>query len=95
MAQVKVKLVEKGTYSAKAVAEDGTELYFSRGNSSWYDYDIPNKNVGDDLNVKTAVSSLTGRTYTERVNSELFIKIQNIESALKRNAMLDKQIASL
>lgn len=95
MAQVKVKLVEKSLYNAKGTTKDGQEFWFSRRNSSWRDYNIADKKLGDEFEIQTSVSELTGRAYTSRVGSKIMIEILDLENAELRNAVLMKQIASL
>ena len=97
----KIKLIEKGSYTAKGVLEDGTELYFSKRNTSWYEHNIAGRNVGDEFNVVVKLAS-TGRQYIDRVTgdvakemNELEISENNKLFSIKRNQMLDKQLLAL
>lgn len=98
----KIKLIEKGSYTAKGVLDDGTELYFSKRNTSWYEHNIAGRNVGDEFNVVVKTSTTTGRQYVDRVTgdvakemNELEISMNNLQSSIKRNQLLDKQLLIL
>jgi hypothetical protein len=90
----KVKLVEKNLRTAMGTLEDGAQIWFSKTNSSWYDYGIANRTVGEEFQVNIAMSN-KGNAYVERLNADKFIAEMNIEAAMARNLMLTKQIASL
>lgn len=90
----KVKLVQKTARTAMGVLEDGTQVWFTKTNSSWYDYGIANRNIGDEFQASVAMSN-QGRPFIERLNAEKYISEMNIESAIMRNQLLQKQIASI
>lgn len=97
----KVKLTEKGAYTAKGVLDDGTEIWFTKRNSAWYDHNIPSRNVGDEFNATIKISN-QGRAYVDRVTgdvakemNDLEISYSNRDAAIKRNQLLDKQLLAL
>jgi len=88
---MKVILKKKALYTAEAVSEDGaTTVYFSRTNSSWYDYAIASKNVGEAFDVETSVSQ-QGRTFVTRLNAEKLVNVMKIENAMLQGQILAKQ----
>lgn len=90
----KLKLVQKNARTAMGTLEDGTQVWFSKTNSSWYDYGIANRNVNDEFQVSVAMSN-KGNAFIERLNSDKYIAEMNIENAIMRNQLLQKQIASI
>ena len=92
---MKVKLKQKNMYTAVAVTKDGQEFGFSKRHSSWYEYNIAGKKVGDEFEVSISVSEQTGRNYITRVTAPVLIEMIDLESAMFRNQILAKQVASL
>ena len=90
----KIKLVVKNTRTAQGVTEDGTQIWFSKTNSSWYDYGINGRNVGDEFEVSIVMSN-KGNAFVERLNAEKFISEMNIEYAIGRNLMMNKQLTAI
>jgi len=88
---MKVILKKKSLYTAEAVTEDGaTTVYFSRTNSSWYDYAIASKEIGAAFDVETSVSDKQ-RTFVTRLNADKFLDVMKIENAIFQGQILAKQ----
>lgn len=90
----KIKIIEKTSRLAKGVTEDGTLVWFSKQNSSWYDYQISNRNVGDEFEAKINTSE-AGNAYVERLTADKFINEIKIENIMLQRDLFNKQIASL
>jgi hypothetical protein len=92
---MKVTLKQKNMYTAVAVTKDGQEFGFSKRNSSWYEYNIPSRKVGEEFEVSVSVSEQTGRNYITRVTAPVLMEMVELESAMFKNQILAKQVASL
>ena len=90
----KIKIIEKTSRLAKGVTEDGTLVWFSKQNSSWYDYQISSRNVGDEFEAKINTSE-AGNAYVERLTADKFINEIKIENIMLQRDLFNKQIASL
>lgn len=90
----KIKITEKTIRLAKAVTDKGEIVYFSKQNSSWYDYNIATRNVGDEFEAEIATSTY-GNLYIQRLTADKFVNEVRIENALLNRDLLQKQIASI
>lgn len=90
----KVKLTEKGLRKAKGVSKDGVEVWFTTTNSTWDDYDLDSKKIGDEIEVEIAMSSYN-RPYVERLGDEKYCIEMKIQNMKLQKQLLMKQIASL
>ena len=94
MAQEKIKLISKAAYIAEAQRPDGSIVRFSRTNSSWYDYGIGSRAVGDEVLVDISISE-QGNPYITRLTADKYTAVLKIENMLIQRNILSKQEASL
>lgn len=90
----KIKITEKTMRLAKAVTDKGEIVYFSKQNSSWYDYNIAARNVGDEFECSIQTSN-QGNLFVERLTADKYINEIKIENAMLQRDLLNKQIASI
>jgi len=86
---MKVILKKKSLYTAEAVSNDGTTVYFSRTNSTWTDYGIGSKQIGDELEVEVQKSD-KGRDFITRLTADKLVDVLRIENALLQGQILAK-----
>jgi hypothetical protein len=88
---MKVKLTKKSQFVAEATNEQGAIVRFSRTNSTWYEYGINSRNVGDEFEVETSVSNL-GNLMVVRLTAQKYSDVLNIENALLQRDLMKKKI---
>jgi hypothetical protein len=72
----------KNSFLATAKSADGkTVLNFTKTNSSWYDWSIGSKRVGDKFDVPEDNIQMSdkGRPFIQRLNAEKFVQALQIE----------------
>lgn len=77
-----LKIATKNGFMATATSADGkTTLNFTKTNSSWYDWSIGSKKVGDEFEMPDDNISISqqGRPYVMRLNAEKFVQSLQIE----------------
>lgn len=94
MAQEKLKLTKKASFIAEATRPDGSIVRFTKTNSSWYEYGITGRNIGDEFLAEVVISNM-GNPMIERLNAEKYCAALTIESKILQRNILLKQEASL
>lgn len=89
-----VKITRKSGFTASAITADGVTIHFSRSNSSWHDYEIGNKKVGDKLTVPIKMSN-KGNAMIDYVGAEKYVSAINIENAISYGKQLQKKALAL
>lgn len=88
---MKIKLTKKSQFVAEATNSEGQILRFSRTNSTWYEYGIQSRNIGDEFEVETAVSNL-GNLMVVRLTADKYSSVLAIENALLQRDLMKKKI---
>lgn len=83
----------KGSFLASAKAADGRVLNFTKTNSSWYDWSIGSKKVGDKLEIPESSIAMSdqGRPYIQRLNADKFVQALTIERAFTEIDLMKKR----
>ena len=61
-----LEITEKGMNTAQAKTTDGEVVNFTKTNSSWYDWNVGSRKIGDKFEVPDSAIKLSdkGRTFT-------------------------------
>jgi len=79
---MKLQLTSKNLHTAAAKTTDNRVINFTKTNSSWYDWNISGRNVGDEFEVPDEAirTSGQGNTFIDRLNADKFSAALKIEA---------------
>ena len=91
---MKLEMTAKGMNTAQAKTEDGSVINFTKTNSSWYDWSIGSKRVGDAFDVPNEAIKLSdkGRYFIERLNADKYLQVLDIEAKHTQIDLLRKRM---
>lgn len=78
-----LEVTTKSMNTAQAKTPDGRIINFTKTNSSWYDWMMASKKVGDKFDVPDGSirTSDQGRAYIERLTAEKYVQALSLEKA--------------
>jgi hypothetical protein len=88
----KIKIIEKNGRTAKGQLEDGTIVWFTSTNSTWYDFAIATRNVGDEFQANVKISD-KGNAYVDRLTADKFLQELTIQTAVAKRDLILRQAA--